>query len=319
MAKTNIFRLKARQELAKKLSLEKSLSSNLGILFNKITSDFKSSLIQGNDINLKKYDDDLQNILKKHYSNVSFEFRDDAIRISNVITKARNINQVLENNMLNKELIKFVLSELKKEPLSRLVSEKVLYERAVQIANETRNAQVGAINRFINKNSILISNVLLETTQKDIGIAVAKGFEITAERSVQIEAAVNSLRSKLKNRIDTISLTETQGISEFTKQAQAESIILTGAKNNTRASSIIDEEDVDIENVSFRGEVGFKTWETFGDDKVRDAHQEANGQRQLITSPFIVGGEQMMYPRDTALGASIWNWINCRCSSIVVF
>lgn len=63
-----------------------------------------------------------------------------------------------------------------------------------------------------------------------------------------------------------------------------------------------------------------RTWITAGDEKVRSyadspySHLEANGQEQPMKSPFIVGGEQLMYPGDP--NGSAGNVINCRCIEV---
>lgn len=62
-----------------------------------------------------------------------------------------------------------------------------------------------------------------------------------------------------------------------------------------------------------------KVWFTMSDDKVRPAHQKANGQSRFVEhrgwggrpGKFSVGGEYLRYPRDP-LG-SPGNIINCRC------
>lgn len=56
-----------------------------------------------------------------------------------------------------------------------------------------------------------------------------------------------------------------------------------------------------------------KTWETVGDDKVRPAHNSAEGQEVLEHEFFNVGGEDLYYPRD--VGGSAGNVINCRCTA----
>ncbi len=57
-----------------------------------------------------------------------------------------------------------------------------------------------------------------------------------------------------------------------------------------------------------------KVWQTVGDERVRVAHRDAEGQSVPVDEAFEVGGERLMYPRDTALGATPGNVINCRCS-----
>jgi hypothetical protein len=59
-----------------------------------------------------------------------------------------------------------------------------------------------------------------------------------------------------------------------------------------------------------------KRWLTANDDRVRDTHDEAEGQERDVDEPFEVGGEECMYPRDASLSAA--ESVNCRCVSISV-
>ncbi len=55
-----------------------------------------------------------------------------------------------------------------------------------------------------------------------------------------------------------------------------------------------------------------KVWLSTFDSKVRADHADAHGQEVGTDEPFIVGGEQLMYPGDPA--GSPGNIINCRCT-----
>ena len=57
-----------------------------------------------------------------------------------------------------------------------------------------------------------------------------------------------------------------------------------------------------------------KTWVSIFIPTTRDAHAMANGQTVEINRPFIIGGEQLMFPGDRMLGASPSNYMNCYCS-----
>ena len=61
-----------------------------------------------------------------------------------------------------------------------------------------------------------------------------------------------------------------------------------------------------------------KEWLATLDGRVRDAHAAADGQVVPMDEPFDVGGELMMYPGDSSLGASLGNVIQCRCTTIPV-
>lgn len=57
-----------------------------------------------------------------------------------------------------------------------------------------------------------------------------------------------------------------------------------------------------------------KEWLATRDDRVRDAHLSADGQTANLDDPFKVGGETLMFPGDSSLGASAENTIQCRCA-----
>ena len=59
------------------------------------------------------------------------------------------------------------------------------------------------------------------------------------------------------------------------------------------------------------GRAVFKRWVSLEDNRVRPAHAEADGQFQVLESPFQVGGEKCMYPQDPSLSPQLR--INCRC------
>lgn len=57
-----------------------------------------------------------------------------------------------------------------------------------------------------------------------------------------------------------------------------------------------------------------KEWRAAIDDRTRGAHRAANMQRVPIGEPFVVGGEELMYPLDPV--GSPENTLNCRCISV---
>lgn len=57
----------------------------------------------------------------------------------------------------------------------------------------------------------------------------------------------------------------------------------------------------------------FKEWLAMLDEKTRETHALADGQKVDIDTPFIVGNSLMMFPTDTSLGAPPEEIINCRC------
>lgn len=58
-----------------------------------------------------------------------------------------------------------------------------------------------------------------------------------------------------------------------------------------------------------------KSWVAVRDENTRNAHAVKSPTEYIrLDEAFIVGGEQLVYPADTSLGASASNTINCRCS-----
>ncbi len=60
------------------------------------------------------------------------------------------------------------------------------------------------------------------------------------------------------------------------------------------------------------GIVKGKEWVAALDERTRDAHAHADGQRVPLDAPFTVGGESLRYPGDPTGSAE--NVINCRCA-----
>ena len=62
------------------------------------------------------------------------------------------------------------------------------------------------------------------------------------------------------------------------------------------------------------GLVRYKKWVSVGDGRVRLDHVTCHDQVVSINQPFLVGGEQAMFPGDVSL--SLAQRANCRCTMI---
>ena len=65
---------------------------------------------------------------------------------------------------------------------------------------------------------------------------------------------------------------------------------------------------------ALHGNYTYKTWETAGDNHVRNSHVEVEGLTIPIDEPFQLQGGYMMYPHDDSLGVDESELIMCRCS-----
>jgi uncharacterized protein with gpF-like domain len=55
-----------------------------------------------------------------------------------------------------------------------------------------------------------------------------------------------------------------------------------------------------------------QTWNTAGDERVRESHADMEGQQVPLGQPFVSGlGNDLMYPGDPSAPAE--DVINCRC------
>lgn len=87
---------------------------------------------------------------------------------------------------------------------------------------------------------------------------------------------------------------------------------VTGAQNGGKQDR--------YEELTKKGCDVYKMWIATADERTRDEHMEAweeyGNEESAIPydEPFEVGGELMMYPADTSMGASGWNVYNCRCT-----
>ncbi len=134
---------------------------------------------------------------------------------------------------------------------------------------------------------------------------IARTTQVEDQLSDQEFAATagNVLNRDLTGRRAAIALTETQASAEFSKQAEAMIFAGAVAANATGGAGVISRSVV-------------KEWVTQGDSRVRQAHLEVDSAQVRIDLPFTVGGQQLMHPGDTSLGATPDNVINCRCSAI---
>ena len=57
-----------------------------------------------------------------------------------------------------------------------------------------------------------------------------------------------------------------------------------------------------------------KKWIDVGDKRERKTHLEVKGTTLPIDEPFSVGDSLLQFPKDTSLGASADEIVNCRCS-----
>ena len=128
--------------------------------------------------------------------------------------------------------------------------------------------------------------MVTNTTRMKYGSLLAEGRQLTNDVNIIAQFMDTSVKGAyIKLRAMQISRTETVFASNVGRRAGAQATNLPIVK----------------------------TWVTMQDQNVRNQHQIANGQQRLLGQPFIVNGEQLMFPTDYTMGASAENIIGCRC------
>jgi hypothetical protein len=177
-------------------------------------------------------------------------------------------------------------------------------KRTVEDANQqikpSRNAD-------IKDEEIAAALLLLRTSQskksaEEIANGTDKRINAALKKYQDIDAAEIEYRSKLVYRSQLTAATENQLTIESTKQTVGSAIPRAIAVSS--AVAVVVRQN--------------KSWATMGDKDVRPWHQNANGQTVATDKPFIVGGEELMFPGDRSK-SSVKNWIHCRCVSLLAF
>ena len=137
--------------------------------------------------------------------------------------------------------------------------------------------------------------------------ALNRGIDLAYGKS-QITSHVTSgiIRGLSPEKIATELMTTLTGMNRASAVRAARTGI-TAAQNAGRMDSYVAAEKMGIK---IR-----RRWSCSKDSRTRHAHGMADGQIVEGTkTPFIVGGEKLMFPADTSMGASGWNIYNCRCT-----
>jgi len=176
--------------------------------------------------------------------------------------------------------------------------------------NRVLNSLDAVFNTHHDTRSKDSANIIMNTTHEDaldalerVKIQAAKDGVVNLTKQKLAEMSQLKLDASLAGRTKTISVTETQHPAEHAKQAEVDFL-------DWHQSTILGQNIAEVQKK--------KEWNTIMDGDERQAHGDANTQTVDFNMPYVVGGEEFMYPGDQSLGASIGNWINCRCSSIII-
>lgn len=316
----------AHVELAVKLALEKMLIPTLKRLLKQISKDFKALYrLTGIIINANDYKRDIEAILRAHYRKTTKKFntiaKDYIKTLAPDIEPGANMDADIQNRIRHliaddPALRAAYINETNDKDINKYVHDAIILLLIKSYTFPDRQALDSAADRvqeiLQNKNltdenkTRAMSRVILEygATRADEAQAETSQYEpvITASQArEEISSTVAArLNDNSESRSELIAITETQNSAEKAKQ------IVVAAFIASLPSEVSD------------GMRNKKQWIAILDEVTRDAHAAADGQIVDIDEPYTVGGEKLMVPGDTSLGASIWNVARCRCSSMPV-
>jgi uncharacterized protein with gpF-like domain len=164
------------------------------------------------------------------------------------------------------------------------------------------------LDRYSDEQSNQSANQIIETSNEEFQEYILSAYAYYASQGIiptekqVIEKAYEDFMARAHSRAETIAITETQGPAENAKYTEA--LLLSSISAGLLYDSVVE------------AKVGTKYWMAILDDRTREWHVEADGQKRPLDQPFIVMGENLMYPKDTSMGASAENVINCRCSTV---
>jgi len=248
------------RQLAKKMKLEDRLKPKLRQFFDQISSDVGAIFSATRNIpSLNSFNLELVAILRDHYRAIARQF--DTTTRDDLKSAHLRLETKQEEN-IDKDIVGFInIHSQQQADQILLTTERNLQSIEAKIVNEA------------NTSGIIVAT-------RNIGSQIQSRFNENSD-----------------NRINTISATETQTVSETIKLLEASTVAAI------------------ISLVPGTQEM-FKTWNTVLDEKTRLSHVLADRQRVRANQPFRVQGQNLKVPGDMSLGATIDNIAGCRCVAV---
>lgn len=286
----------ADSELRAKRRLEKPVADDFSDLFGAMADDLRAVYASsGAIVDAANYDSDITGILRRAYRAASAEFGDvlqddmvDAVAdANNVLGEALRLHAERSGEDVGELIAQY--SADKHAAMSEFIGDAVV----------SRTAMISATNKTALAKSVeraLVDAIRIHGSEFQASTVLGRRQVADIAHGVFLES--NLYRAKM------IAATEVQNAAEGAKRI---------------AATTLDETLKPVTNTSAVNVRQMKEWHTRGDDRVRDAHVAADLQVQPAKSPFVVGGQRMMEPADSSLGASEDNTINCRCSAVYFY
>lgn len=212
---------------------------------------------------------------------------------------------------------------------------KALTSSSAQSASVLSGRANGAINDLSDDLSDVLMD-LYQTVAVDVGTQVANQLSETKGKIRDFlqrfgESSLRYLLTLAGVKIQQISTTTlakirlelTEGVADGESIPQLakridnlylEQIIPNRSTNIVRTEVVAASNYGSHEAAKQSGLTLKKVWLATDDTRTRPTHEDADGQEVDIDEPFEVGGEKLLFPGDTSLGASAQEVCQCRCT-----
>jgi hypothetical protein len=124
-----------------------------------------------------------------------------------------------------------------------------------------------------------------------------------------VRKAISSGTPLTQTQIDQLSTRYSDNLLQWRGEtiARDQSITALNQSQNEAAQQLVDSGAADPRDIT-------REWDSAGDNRTRETHRDADGQKVGMNEPFILGTARLMYPGDSSLGAPPEETINCRCT-----
>lgn len=210
-----------------------------------------------------------------------------------------------------KETVKEATKETAKarEKIKSTLKDKTLPEIVEEMQDPKINVSFTLYDEPTVKRLIVDNPDVLPPPGKKVSKAIAEGkAQLWDKQQLQSVATQSILQGESMEQIAD-RLATAVGDSDMKAAVRNARTMYTGAENAGRQAA--------AERATEKGVNITKVWVATLDMRTRHTHRLLDGQRKPIDKPFVVEGDEIMYPCDLkAKPALIWN---CRCTYITQF
>lgn len=208
----------------------------------------------------------------------------------------------IQNGTVTNEILQLYIDNIEKQ---QALYEQIVYKHFMNILNQVKKEVLSSIGqtsiaitfdllndnalKFLEDKKIKFAIKVADTTHKAIIKELSEGFK-NGEGIPELSNRIKDMPEFDMKRATVVSRTEIISSSNAgTLQGYKESGVVIG-----------------------------KEWSSTKDERTRDHHKDAEGQRVKLDDPFVVDGDLLDYPGDNSYNPKASNVIQCRCSLLPI-